>query len=208
MTATSRDAILQALRAQPVPELPLPPIWSPPAGTRPDPGQRITRFAEALEAAAGSLIRVAAGDDLEGHLAALPAYANARRIASSVERAGNRANVDLAAIADPRELADVDFALVSGTLGVAENGTIWVDAGGLRQRVLPFITQHLGIVLDASDLVDDLHQAYERLRFEAPGFGTFLTGPSKTADIEQALVIGAHGARSLSVLLLDGPAQS
>ncbi|MCH2170232.1 LUD domain-containing protein [Myxococcota bacterium] len=205
MSDASRDTILRALRSQPTPDLALPAPWNPPDDMRLDPAERVTRFAQALESAAGTLVQVPTGDDLEDHLTAVSSYATAQSIASSIEGAATRANVDLANVAGPRELAHVDFALVAGSLGVAENGSVWLDAGRLPDRALPFLTQHLGIVLHASDLVDDLHQAYQRLHFETPGFGTFVTGPSKTADIEQALVIGAHGARSLCVLLVGEP---
>jgi L-lactate dehydrogenase complex protein LldG len=61
----------------------------------------------------------------------------------------------------------------------------------------------LVIVLAASQIVHNMHQAYERIEFTEPRFCVFVSGPSKTADIEQSLVIGAHGARSLTVFLID-----
>jgi L-lactate dehydrogenase complex protein LldG len=64
------------------------------------------------------------------------------------------------------------------------------------------VTQHLALVVSARELVADMHEAYRRVRFDGAGFGLFIAGPSKTADIEQALVIGAHGARSCSVFLV------
>jgi L-lactate dehydrogenase complex protein LldG len=64
------------------------------------------------------------------------------------------------------------------------------------------VAQHLALVVPAAELVQDLHEAYRRIRFDGPGFGLFIAGPSKTADIEQALVIGAHGARSATVFLV------
>jgi L-lactate dehydrogenase complex protein LldG len=69
-------------------------------------------------------------------------------------------------------------------------------------RALPFITEHLVIVLDAANLVANMHQAYERIGLQESGFGLFIAGPSKTADIEQSLVIGAHGAKSLRVVVI------
>ncbi len=98
-------------------------------------------------------------------------------------------------------LSDVDVLLIKGKLGVAENGAIWIAEDELPHRVAPFICQHLVIQLSAENLVGNMHSAYEVLGENTTGFGLFLAGPSKTADIEQSLVIGAHGARSLAVLI-------
>lgn len=100
-------------------------------------------------------------------------------------------------------LSDVDVLLIEGQLGVAENGAIWISEDQLPHRVAPFICQHLVIQIAKKDLVVNMHAAYQQLGGNKSGFGLFLAGPSKTADIEQSLVIGAHGARSLAVLIID-----
>lgn len=103
---------------------------------------------------------------------------------------------------DPHELEDLNLAILEGQFGVAENGAIWLDDRQLPHRAIPFITEHLVIVLKKSRLFPTLHQAYEEIGNEFSGFGLFIAGPSKTADIEQSLVIGAHGAKSLRVVLV------
>ena len=74
---------------------------------------------------------------------------------------------------------------------------------GIVHRVIYFLVQHLALVIRTGSIVHNMHQAYERLNLGSRRFGTFISGPSKIADIEQSLVIGAHGARSLHVFLVD-----
>lgn len=109
---------------------------------------------------------------------------------------------------DPHTLENVDLAILAAHFGVAENGACWVTETQMIERVLPFIAQHLVLVIPRSSIVANMHAAYERIAdleaTEAPyGFSTFIAGPSKTADIEQSLVLGAHGPMSLTVFLLD-----
>jgi L-lactate dehydrogenase complex protein LldG len=98
-------------------------------------------------------------------------------------------------------LADLDVAIINGHFGVAENAAIWIEERDMGLRALPFITEHLVIVLEKDKLVGNMHEAYKKIGLAHSGFGLFIAGPSKTADIEQSLVIGAHGARSLRVVL-------
>lgn len=100
-------------------------------------------------------------------------------------------------------LEPVHKAFIKAGIGVAENGSVWVKESQMVNRLLPFICQHLVIVLERDKLVSTMHHAYQQINSFEEGFGVFIAGPSKTADIEQSLVIGAHGARSLVVYLLD-----
>lgn len=103
---------------------------------------------------------------------------------------------------DLTELEKLDRVYIRGSLGVAENGAIWVEETSMGNRILPFIAQELVLVLREEELVPTMHDAYQRIRINKEGFGVFIAGPSKTADIEQSLVIGAHGPVALTVLIL------
>jgi L-lactate dehydrogenase complex protein LldG len=190
---SARDEILAALRAAkptPVP-LPDPAAFS---GLR-YPDLR-DRFAKAVVEVGGRCVFV--DGPLPDALLRIPEYASARKVASLVPGIGN---VDLTAVADPHELHDVDFCVIPAELGVAENGACWITDHGRANRAVCFLAQHIAIVVSAATLVHNLHQAYARLELPRRGFAMFLSGPSKTADIEQALVIGAHGPRSCTVLV-------
>jgi L-lactate dehydrogenase complex protein LldG len=112
--------------------------------------------------------------------------------------AGNKAGMMSAT-----ELESVHKAYLKATVGVAENGAVWISETQMVNRLLPFICQHLIIVLERKDIVSTMHHAYQQINVFEEGFGAFIAGPSKTADIEQSLVIGAHGARSLTVYLMN-----
>ena len=190
----ARDDILRALRAADVPPLPRPDL-SAFAGIRYD--DLRDRFARSVVEAGGRCAIVLQGS-VASALLQIPEYAAAQKIASLIPGIGN---LDLTAVQDPHELADVDFCVLPAELGVAENGACWITDHGRANRAVCFLAQHLAIVVQASSLVHNLHEAYARLELPARGFSMWLSGPSKTADIEQALVIGAHGARSCTVLV-------
>jgi len=100
-------------------------------------------------------------------------------------------------------LDKIECAVFEGAFGVAENGAIWIEDKDLPHRIIPFITQRLILKLNASNIVPTMQEAYSRIRLNDTGFGVFISGPSKTADIEQSLVYGAHGAVNVTVLLIQ-----
>ncbi len=103
---------------------------------------------------------------------------------------------------DPHDLEDIEFALFQGTLAVAENGAIWFTEEQMGQRVAPYICQQMGVLIKKETILHTMAEAYEILKDPTLGFGGFIAGPSKTADIEQSLVTGAHGPRGLVVFIL------
>lgn len=102
---------------------------------------------------------------------------------------------------DPAELNGTDLAVIDGKIGVAENGAVWIEQD-VKQRAIYFIAEKLVILLDKNKIVNNMHEAYKLIDTGEYGFGTFISGPSKTADIEQVLVMGAHGARDVMVVLI------
>lgn len=103
---------------------------------------------------------------------------------------------------DPHTLKDVDLAIIKGEFAVAENGAVWVKEENCRHRALYFITQKLMILVPKGAIVHTMHEAYEHVSFDTGNFGLFISGPSKTADIEQSLVIGAHGATEACIVFV------
>jgi L-lactate dehydrogenase complex protein LldG len=194
----SRESILQAVRAKQLPDKPAPSLeqnWIRYEDRR-------AQFAAALQSVGGRCEFVADGAAAAATLAEHAEWPAAKKIVSLVSGVA-AGNVDLAMIDDPHRLEDVDFAILRGSIAVAENGAVWVTDQGLKHRAVYFIAQHLVLVVPAGAIVDNMAQAYEKLQFAGPGYGAFLSGPSKTADIEQSLVIGAHGPRSMTVLLVE-----
>jgi L-lactate dehydrogenase complex protein LldG len=100
-----------------------------------------------------------------------------------------------------RELDCLDLCVLRGEFAVVENGAAWHVPSRPRERSAALLAQHLILLVDATELVPTLHQAYERIDLAGTSFGWFLCGPSKTADIEQSLVLGAHGPRTMSLVI-------
>lgn len=157
------------------------------------------QFRDAAEFVGATVHHCAGVSEVQTLLDGMESFRDARCIASTVS--GIAGNFDADKITKPQDLANLDWMVINGRFAVAENGAIWVPADEVPDRAQIFITQHLAIVVPKDELVPHMHAAYDRLGTFS-GYGVFVSGPSKTADIEQSLVLGAHGCRTLNIFLL------
>ena len=191
---SSRDAILASIRAN-LPQLdrPLPPV---PRFDECSPARLLAAFKEALERMGGVFLDPPAeGDPLQ------PVHdklAGAKVVCSTVPEVVG--NFDIAGVVAPRQLCDVDIAVVRASFAVAETGSVLLSEADLHVNAVAYLAQHLIVLLDPADLVVNIHHAYARPEFRHYHYASFHTGPSATADIEGVLIHGAQGVRSLSVL--------
>jgi L-lactate dehydrogenase complex protein LldG len=194
---TSRDVILASVRRHLPQSSPLP-DFDGPWIQYDDP---FAQFASVLEMIGGRYFRVSSEADIAKELASLPQFTSAKETLSLVP-AAFVGTISMDQVADPHDLAGIDFAILRGDVAVAENAAIWVSESHVKHRVIYFLCQHLALVVKASDVVHNMHQAYDRIAVGETPYGGFIAGPSKTADIEQSLVIGAHGPRSMTVFVV------
>lgn len=193
----SKQRILTKLRSQVVPHADLPEVLSGNWLRYEDP---LKKYSESLKFVGGTCEELSSLAELREKLNQFEQFRDAKRIFSRVSQI--EGNVDFADIADPHDLENVDFVIYPAEFAVAENGAVWLTDNNLRHRVIFFITQYLVLIVRRSDIVHNMHEAYARAVVPQPGFGLFLSGPSKTADIEQSLVIGAHGCKELQVYVV------
>lgn len=160
----------------------------------PDP---VEAFVKTATIAAGAkVICMKEGDDINDLIRR--AYPDAKTIASNMPGIKADRNPDTAE--KPQNLDGTDVSVVEGTVGCAENACIWVPQT-MKQRAVCFICEYLVIILDRKNIVSNMHEAYSRIEMPELGFGCFISGPSKTADIEQALVYGAQSFCGVTIIL-------
>lgn len=155
-------------------------------------------FTNTIQTVGGDAI-LSSKKDLDATIKAL--YKDEKVIYSNVKEC-SLSNFDANLQDDVHNLKDIDLAIVSGEFAVAENGAVWVKNENNRHRALYYICQNIVIVLKKEDIVNNMHEAYEKIDFDKSSYGAFISGPSKTADIEQSLVIGAHGPKSGYVIFI------
>lgn len=168
---------------------------------------KVAQFCNIMKVVGGQAVVLQKGEDV--NKAIKKAYPDARRIASVVREVKTEDGIQSVTcgtfhpddVEKSGDLDGTDLAIVDGRIGVCENGAVWLQQD-VEQRAVYFISEALVILLDRKNLVNNMHEAYKRIDTGEYGYGVFISGPSKTADIEQALVMGAHGARSVTVILL------
>ncbi|MFM2359673.1 MAG: L-lactate utilization protein LutC [Bacteroidota bacterium] len=150
------------------------------------------RFVQAIEANGGKIIETNDKSTIENFI---HAERDAGKYIQYIQK-GEKINCAHAA------LYNIDTAIIKGETAVAENGAIWISENNIGHRLLPFTCKQLVLIVEEKNIVHNLQEAYEIINMENEGYGIFISGPSKTADIEQSLVIGAHGAINHLVILI------
>jgi L-lactate dehydrogenase complex protein LldG len=188
----AREQILSGLAAQAVSPEPLPDLDGPWIAY----SDRVEQFALAVAQAAGRVVHVEPSG-LERAVHDLPVVVSAGVVCSFAPEVTGKC----APPSEPHAFSGVDVLVVAASFGVAENGAVWLPEAATPVRAGAFLAEHLVVLLRRDAIVDNMHDAYARLGTELGSYGCFVAGPSKTADIEQALVVGAHGPRSLTIVL-------
>lgn len=152
----------------------------------------------ATTAGGARLIELKADDDLNAKIR--EAYPEAKVISSNVP--GVKADRNPDEVAEAQDLDGTDVGVIQGEIGVAENACIWIPQT-MKEKAICFISENLVLLLSRRNIVNNMHEAYRRITFNDYGFGTFISGPSKTADIEQSLVYGAQAARGVTIFLTE-----
>ena len=159
---------------------------------------KFEKFSEMISAVGGKALLINK-EDLDKTIKKL--YPDEKVIATNVDFC-NLGNFDANAHEDEHNLENIDLAVVKGNFAVAENGAVWIKDENNRHRCIYFIAQNIITVVNENEIVNNMHEAYLEIDFQNQGWGAFVSGPSKTADIEQSLVIGAHGPKSGYVIFI------
>ena len=193
----SKEDILKKYRSNIREQFDMPDLSDIQAVTYPNP---LLQFMNMTKSVGGNAIEVEAGRDINELIREL--FPDAKEIASNLpEITIATRNPD--DVGRARDLNGTDVGIIRGKFGVAENACIWIPQT-MKEKAVCFISENLIILLPKSQIVNNMHEAYKRIEFdkEYDGYGTFISGPSKTADIAQVLVMGAQAARSATVLLM------
>ena len=194
---SNKEDILKKYRANVREKFDMPDLSDIKAITYPNP---LVQFVKMSEMVGGQVIEVDPGRDVNVLIREL--FPDAKEIASNLPEitiaTRNPDNVGRA-----RDLNGTDVGIIRGEFGVAENACVWIPQT-MKEKAVMFISENLVILLPKSQIVNNMHEAYKRIQFDKTydGYGTFISGPSKTADIAQVLVMGAQAARSATILLL------
>jgi L-lactate dehydrogenase complex protein LldG len=187
-----------------------------PARGRLEPAARLALFRTMVEAATGTAEEVPHPADVPG---AVAAFLRAHNLPMSVRR-GEDARLEAMPWGRERTLevlkgasAGSDLVALSHAFGgAAESGTLMLISGRDNPTTLNFLPDTHIVVVEARDVEGDYESLWARLRdhFGAgamPRSVNLVTGPSRSADIEQTLILGAHGPRRLHVLIVGEPQQ-
>ena len=192
---SSKEEILKKYRANVKQKFDMPRLDDIKAVSYPDP---LAQFVTMSKTVGGQVVEIAEGQDINAKIREL--FPDAKEIASNLPEV-TIATRNPDTVEQASDLNGTDVGVIQGVFGVAENGCIWIPQT-MKEKVVCFISENLVILLKRTEVVNNMHEAYRRIEFNDYGYGSFISGPSKTADIAQVLVMGAQAARSVTVFLI------
>jgi L-lactate dehydrogenase complex protein LldG len=211
----SRDVVLSRIRGaladRPVEPLPpVPEVW---ADTKPDTETMVKRFAEELAVVSGELCRCRTMDDARAKLRALMDEFNCTELGAIDRPTTREITQGLNGVAwaaddwDPTKMSHLSLGLVAADYLLADTGTCVVDNRTSQERLMCYLPPACVVVAKTDRLREHLPAAGKEIAprtAEASHRGefVFITGPSRTADIEKILILGVHGPKRLIVLLV------
>jgi len=210
-----REAPSPQMQAEIQARLAHPPRGPVPARGQLEPRARLELFVAMAKEAACTIVRVA---DVATVPSAVADYLARENLPAKLRVAPDPAVADLPWSTRPllevstgRSDGSDEVSLTPALAGIAETGTLMLTSGPERPTTLNFLPETHIVMLTAEQVVGGMEEAWDRLR-ERYGRGVMprtvnlVTGPSRSADIEQTLQMGAHGPRRLHIILVDGEA--
>lgn len=189
-----------------------------PKGVIPGRGQlpdkaRAALFCEIAEKIAASVTHVKSRDDVPK---AVTQYLRSKNLPASIRMGEDerlaampwQAQRSLTVKPGPSD-GDDEVGVSHALAGVAETATVVLASGKENPTTINFLPEHHIVVVDARDIAGDLETALARVREsygkgEMPRTLNLITGPSRSGDIEQKIILGAHGPRALHLIVVDG----
>jgi len=178
-----------------------------------EPAARIDLFCKMAEAVQAGVTRVASTDDVPE---AIAGFLRQNNLPAEIRLGDDRRLAGLpwdktlnltrkSGPSDGRDLVSVSHALG----GVAETGTLVLHSGSDNPTTLNFLPDTHIVVVDADDIAGDYEAIWQKIRAAfgkgvMPRTVNWVTGPSRSADIEQTLLLGAHGPRALQIIVVGG----
>ena len=193
---TARDKILAAVKNNQPPSQALPATENFASIQYVDVAEK---FIKVLEAIGGKIVIINSLDDVNEYI--LEYFDTDKNIITTMEDLPGIKKLD--ASVDAHQLANIELAILPALFAVAENGAVWLTEKEMKIRAMPFICQQLAVVVNKKDIINNMQEAYGIIAQKEYAFAAFIAGPSKTADIEQSLVLGAHGPGNMIVFIME-----
>jgi L-lactate dehydrogenase complex protein LldG len=195
----SRNVIIDAVQRNQPASLPMPLI--PHFGADDDINDLVGSFSQGVARMAGTVILDPVAD-LDSFVR--KTFPNAKVICSAVPEC--EGTIRPKEFAHWSEASRIDVSIVRSRMGVAETGSILLSDAELQMNTIAFLSHDLVVLLDRSEIVRNIHDAYQHPYFRSRPYSVLMTGPSGSGDIGGVTVHPAQGVKTLTVVLTSNSA--